>query len=61
MPYDIGDSVVDIRNINNLDNQARRERRGLITALNITIAHVSINGTIQEIPIEYLMYARLLT
>jgi hypothetical protein len=62
MPFEIGDDVVDIRNINNLyDNESRRRRSGTITAINSTVASVNINGTIEEIPIEHLHYKRIIT
>lgn len=62
MPFEIGDNVVDIRNINNLyDSESRRRRSGIITAINSTIASVNIEGTIEEIPIEYLYYKRIIT
>jgi hypothetical protein len=62
MPFEIGDDVVDIRNINNLyDNESRRRRSGTITAINSTVASVNINGTIEEIPIEHLYYKRIIT
>ena len=54
MPLDIGDNVIDIRNINNLDVTQQHTRSGVITAMNSVIAYVNINGTIEEIPIEYL-------
>jgi hypothetical protein len=62
MPFEIGDNVVDIRNINNLyDSESKRRRSGVITAINSTIAYVNINGTIEEIPVEYLLYKRIIT
>lgn len=61
MPFDIGDNIVDIRNINEFDVQNRYRRCGIIIAINSTLAHVNINGTIEEIPIEYLLYARIFT
>ena len=62
MPFEIGDSVVDIRNINNLyDNESKRRRSGIITAINSTVASVNINGIIEEIPIEHLHYKRIIT
>ena len=62
MPFVIGDIVVDIRNINNLyDSESKRRRSGVITAINSTIAYVNINGTIEEIPVEYLLYKRIIT
>ena len=62
MPFEIGDSVVDIRNINNLyDTENKRRRSGIITAINNTIASVNINGIIEEIPVEHLYYKRIIT
>jgi hypothetical protein len=62
MPFEIGDSVVDIRNINNLyDSENKRRRSGIITAINSTVASVNINGIIEEIPIEHLYYKRIIT
>ena len=62
MPFEIGDSVVDIRNINNLyDSETKRRRSGIITAINSTVASVNINGIIEEIPVEHLYYKRIIT
>jgi len=62
MPFEIGDSVVDIRNINNLyDSETKRRRSGIIIAVNSTVASVNINGIIEEIPIEHLHYKRIIT
>jgi hypothetical protein len=62
MPFEIGDSVVDIRNINSLyDSESKRRRSGIITAINSTVASVNINGIIEEIPIEHLYYKRIIT
>ena len=62
MPFEIGDNVVDIRNINNVyDNESRRRRSGIIIAINSTIASVNINGTIEKIPLESLLYKRIIT
>ena len=60
MPFEIGDNVMDIRNINNLDNESKRRRRGVITAINSTLASITINGTVEEIPVEHLIYTRLI-
>jgi hypothetical protein len=62
MSFQVGDVVVDIRNINNLyDNESKRRRSGIITAINSTVASVNINGIIEEIPIEHLHYKRIIT
>ena len=62
MPFEIGDNVVDIRNINNVyDSESRRRRSGIIIAINSTIASVNINGTIEKIPLESLLYKRIIT
>jgi hypothetical protein len=62
MSFQVGDVVVDIRNINNLyDNESKRRRSGIITAVNSTVASVNINGIIEEIPIEHLHYKRIIT
>jgi hypothetical protein len=62
MSFQVGDIVVDIRNINNLyDNESKRRRSGIITAVNSTVASVNINGIIEEIPIEHLHYKRIIT
>ena len=62
MSFQVGDIVVDIRNINNIyDSESKRRRSGIITAINGTVASVNINGTIEEIPIEYLYYTRIIT
>ena len=56
MPFQVGDRVIDIRNINNYDVMARQSRYGVITSINNTFASVTINGAVEEIPIEYLIY-----
>jgi hypothetical protein len=61
MPFQVGDRVVDIRNINNYDVTARQLRYGVITSINNTFASVTINDVVQEIPIEYLIYTSRLT
>jgi len=62
MSFQVGDVVVDIRNINNLyDTESKRRRSGIITAVNSTVASVNINGIIEEIPIEHLHYKRIIT
>ena len=62
MTFEIGDNVVDIRNINNVyDSESRRRRSGIIIAINSTIASVNINGTIEKIPLESLLYKRIIT
>lgn len=62
MSFQVGDIVVDIRNINNIyDSESRRRRSGTIIAINSTVASVNINGTIEEIPVEYLYYKRIIT
>ena len=61
MPFDIGDTVVDGRNINDLDIHSRHRRSGVIIAINSVLAYVNINGTIEEIPVEYLLYKHILT
>jgi len=62
MPFVVGDIVIDIRNINDLyDSESKRRRSGVITAINSTVASVDINGTIEEIPVEHLLYKRIIT
>ena len=62
MPFAIGDMVIDIRNINDLgDSESKRRRSGVITAINSTIAFVNINGIIEKIPLESLLYKRIIT
>lgn len=63
MSFEIGDEVVDIRNINELyDTEDRRKRSGTITAINTTTAQVEmITGVTEEIPVEHLMYKRVIT
>ena len=51
----IGDIVVDIKNINNLNISQIQNKSGLITAINDTYAYVEINGQIQEILISELI------
>jgi len=55
IPFTIGDSVIDFRNINNFDVINRRTRYGVITDITNTTAYVNINGVILEIPLCYLM------
>ena len=55
MPFAIGDSVIDFRNINNFDVITRRTIYGVITDLTDTTAYVNINSVILEIPLCYLM------
>ena len=62
MPFVVGDLVIDIRNINDLyDSETKRRRSGVITAINNTVASVNINGTIEEISVEHLLYKRIIT
>ena len=55
MPFAIGDSVIDFRNINNFDVITRRTIYGVITDLTDTTAYVNINSVILEIPLCYLI------
>jgi hypothetical protein len=63
MSFNVGDDIVDIRGINGLeDSESRRKRSGTITAINSDIAQVKMmTGVIEEIPIEHLMYKRVIT
>ena len=55
MPFAIGDSVIDFRNINNFDVITRRTIYGVNTDLTDTTAYVNINSVILEIPLCYLI------
>jgi hypothetical protein len=63
MSFNVGDDIVDIRGINGLeDSESRRKRSGTITAINSDIAQVKmVTGVIEEIPVEHLMYKRVIT
>jgi hypothetical protein len=51
----IGDRVVDIKNINNLNTSEIKNKAGVITEINDTNAHVEINGQTQEISVHELI------
>ena len=63
MSFEIGDEVIDIRNINELyDTEDRRKRSGTIIVINTIVAQVEmVTGVIEEIPIEHLMYKHVIT
>jgi hypothetical protein len=63
MSFNVGDVIVDIRGINSLeDTESRRKRSGTIIAIIADIAKVEMaTGVIEEIPIEHLMYKRVIT
>jgi len=52
---EIGDRVVDIKDINSLSTSEIRNKAGVITAINNTHAHVEINGQPQEILLSELI------
>ena len=47
----IGDRVLDIKNINNLNISQIRNKAGIITAINNERASVDFNGQIIELPV----------
>lgn len=47
----IGDRVVDIKNINNLQQDEIQNKAGIITAINNERASVDFNGQITEFPV----------
>jgi len=63
MSFNVGDVIVDIRGINSLeDTESRRKRSGTIIVINTVVAKVEmVTGVIEEIPIEHLMYKRVIT
>lgn len=65
MSFNVGDDIVDIRGINGLeDSESRRKRSGTITAINTALSTAQVKmatGVIEEIPVEYLMYKRVIT
>ena len=65
MSFEIGDEVVDIRNINDFyDTEDRRKRSGTIIVINTALSSAQVEmatGVIEEIPIEHLMYKRVIT
>ena len=56
----IGDRVVDIKNINNLQQDEIRNKVGIITAINNERASVDFNGQITEFSLFELIKLSLL-
>ena len=57
---EIGDRVVDIKNINSLSKTQIQNKAGIITSINNTYASVEINGQTQEILVSELIKLSLI-
>jgi hypothetical protein len=61
MPFNIGDTVYDIRNINSLDVTQKYNQKGVITELNeITGVITHSNSSVTVVPIEYIASVALI-
>jgi len=57
---EIGDRVVDIKNINSLTKSEIQNKAGVIKSINNTYAQVEINGQTQEILVSELIKLSLI-
>ena len=57
---EIGDRVVDIKNINSLTKSEIQNKAGVIKSINNTYAQIEINGQTQEILVSELIKLSLI-
>ena len=61
MPFNIGDTVYDIRGINSVEVTQQYTKKGVITALNSITGFITHNNnTVTEVPIIYMASVTLI-